>query len=86
MANERSSEGGVIVVGGISIDLVAFADKLPVPGESILGDDFKIILGGKGSNQAVAASLAGTTSTLVSCVGTDVFTDFATDALSLIHI
>ena len=81
MANEKSSQGGVIVVGGISIDLVAFAAKLPAPGESILGDDFKIILGGKGSNQAVAAALAGTTSTLVSCVGTDVFTDFATDAL-----
>jgi ribokinase len=71
----------VIVGGGISIDLVACADRLPAPGESILGDDFKIILGGKGSNQAVAAALAGTHSTLVSCVGTDVFTEFATDAL-----
>jgi ribokinase len=81
MANKDSQLGGVIVVGGISIDLVAFADRLPAPGESILGDDFKIILGGKGSNQAVAAALAGTHSTLVSCVGTDVFTDFATDAL-----
>ena len=81
MANEKNSQGGLIVVGGISIDLVAFADKLPAPGEPILGSDFKIILGGKGSNQAVAAALAGTPSTLVSCVGTDVFTDFATDAL-----
>jgi ribokinase len=81
MTNNQSQPGGVIVVGGISIDLVAFAAKLPAPGESILGDDFKIILGGKGSNQAVAAALAGTHSTLVSCVGTDVFTDFATDAL-----
>ncbi len=81
MANQENQTGGVFVVGGISIDLVAFADKLPAPGESILGSDFKIILGGKGSNQAVAAALAGTTSTLVSCVGTDVFTDFATDAL-----
>jgi len=81
MTNKDSQPGGVIVVGGISIDLVAFADKLPAPGESILGDDFKIILGGKGSNQAVAAALAGTHSTLVSCIGTDVFTDFATDAL-----
>jgi ribokinase len=81
MTIKDSQPGGVIVVGGISIDLVAFADRLPAPGESILGDDFKIILGGKGSNQAVAAALAGTTSTLVSCVGTDVFTDFATDAL-----
>ena len=81
MTNKDSQSGGVIVVGGISIDLVAFADRLPAPGESILGDDFKIILGGKGSNQAVAAALAGTPSTLVSCVGTDVFTEFATDAL-----
>jgi ribokinase len=81
MTNNQSQSAGLIVVGGISIDLVAFADKLPAPGESILGDDFKIILGGKGSNQAVAAALAGTHSTLVSCVGTDVFTDFATDAL-----
>jgi ribokinase len=81
MTNNQTQSAGLIVVGGISIDLVAFADKLPAPGESILGSDFKIILGGKGSNQAVAAALAGTPSTLVSCVGTDVFTDFATDAL-----
>jgi ribokinase len=80
-SKENPKQGSVIVVGGISIDLVAFADKLPAPGESILGDDFKIILGGKGSNQAVAASLAGVQSTLVSCVGTDVFTGFATEAL-----
>jgi ribokinase len=70
-----------VVVGGISVDLVAFTNRHPTLGESILGGDFKIILGGKGSNQAVAASLAGVPSTLVSCVGTDVFTDFATDAL-----
>jgi ribokinase len=81
MTNSPNQAAGLIVVGGISIDLVAFADRLPAPGESILGVDFKIILGGKGSNQAVAAALAGTPSTLVSCVGTDVFTDFATDAL-----
>jgi ribokinase len=47
MANSENQSGGVIVVGGISIDLVAFADKLPAPGESILGDDFKIILAAK---------------------------------------
>lgn len=80
--NSPEATGGVIVVGGISIDLVAFTDRHPVPGESVLGDDFKIILGGKGSNQAVAAGLAGAKSTLVSCVGSDVFTTFATDALA----
>ena len=80
--NPQNPQGGVIVVGGISIDLVAFMDRHPAPGESLLGDDFKIILGGKGSNQAVAAALAGCHSTMVSCVGTDLFTDFATDALA----
>ena len=74
-------KASVLVVGGVSIDLVTFSKRLPTPGESILGDDFKIILGGKGSNQAVAAALAGAHSTLVSCVGTDLFTDFAKDNL-----
>jgi ribokinase len=80
-SSENQPSGGVLVVGGISIDLVAFTNRHPTLGESILGSDFKIILGGKGANQAVAASLAGVPSTLVSCVGTDVFTGFATDAL-----
>jgi hypothetical protein len=35
-SKENPQQGSVIVVGGISIDLVAFADKLPAPGESIL--------------------------------------------------
>ncbi|CAB4635557.1 unannotated protein [freshwater metagenome] len=74
-------KASVLVVGGVSIDLVTFSKRLPNPGESILGDDFKIILGGKGSNQAVAAALAGAHSTLVSSVGTDLFTDFAKDNL-----
>lgn len=81
-----SSESEVIVVGGISIDLVSFADRFPAPGESILGDDFKIILGGKGSNQAVAAAMAGSHSTLVSCVGEDLFTDFAKDSLKRLGV
>lgn len=80
-SSENQPAGEVLVVGGISIDLVAYSDRHPALGESILGDDFKIVLGGKGSNQAVAASLAGAPSTLVSCLGTDVFTEFATRAL-----
>lgn len=78
---EQSTAGAVVVVGGISIDLVSFSKRLPVPGESIIGDDFQLLLGGKGSNQAIAASLAGSNSVLVSCVGEDLFTDFAKNTL-----
>lgn len=78
---EQSTAGAVVVVGGISIDLVSFSQRLPVPGESIIGDDFQLLLGGKGSNQAIAAALAGSSSVLVSCVGEDLFTDFAKNTL-----
>lgn len=78
---EQSTAGAVVVVGGISIDLVSFSKRLPVPGESIIGDDFQLLLGGKGSNQAIAAALAGSSSVLVSCVGEDLFTDFAKNTL-----
>jgi ribokinase len=80
-AKTAANAGSVMVVGGISIDLATFSAKLPAAGESLLGDDFKLVLGGKGSNQAIAASLAGAKSRLVSCVGTDLFTDFALSTL-----
>ena len=85
-SNTSSSEvttetGSVLVVGGISIDLVTFSKRYPAPGETIIGDDFQILLGGKGSNQAIAAALAGSHSALVSCIGQDLFSDFATTTL-----
>jgi ribokinase len=54
---------------------------MPTPGETIIGDDFQLVLGGKGSNQAIAAALAGSPSVLVSCVGDDLFSDFAKQTL-----
>ena len=49
---------GVLVVGSVTADLTTFSDRLPVPGETIIGREFTLVLGGKGANQAVAAGLA----------------------------
>lgn len=54
-----TSEGKVVVVGSINQDLTTYAQSLPAPGETLLGTDFVTSAGGKGANQAVAASSIG---------------------------
>jgi ribokinase len=73
--------GGVLIVGSITADLTTFSSRLPARGETILGDDFTLVLGGKGANQAVAAGLAGGNARMVGCVGTDLFSDLVTGGL-----
>lgn len=75
------ASGGVLIVGSISVDATTFSSRRPSPGETILGDDFTLVLGGKGANQAVAAGLAGADAHLVGCIGSDVFADLATRGL-----
>ena len=71
-------ETGVLVVGSINVDLTAFADQLPAPGETVAGTDFTLGLGGKGANQAVAAARFGARTSIVGCVGQDGFADLVT--------
>ena len=52
----RGTNGIVVVVGSLNRDLVTYAPSLPRPGETMLGNDFASHMGGKGGNQAVAAS------------------------------
>src|SRR4051794_5821531 len=61
----------VTVVGSINMDLVVSTERLPSPGETILGTDFQRFGGGKGANQALAAARMGAHVTLVGKVGTD---------------
>lgn len=61
----------VCVVGSANLDLVARAERLPAPGETVMGTDFAEHPGGKGLNQAVAASRAGATVAFVAAVGHD---------------
>ena len=61
-----------ITIFGIYVaDLVFFADKIPVQGETILGQEHIIGPGGKGSNQAVAAAKAGAKVNFISKIGND---------------
>ncbi len=68
----------IVVVGSLNMDLVVRTARLPTPGQTIRGQAFQTIPGGKGANQAVAASrLAGaeTTVHMVGRVGKDTFGD-----------
>ena len=67
------------VVGSINLDLVARAERLPRPGETVSGARFSRVPGGKGANQAVAAARLGAEVSLVGCVGRD---ELADDALA----
>jgi ribokinase len=61
------------VFGSLNMDLVCRTPRLPQPGETILGTDFKTLPGGKGANQAVAAARLGAAVAMVGRVGKDAF-------------
>jgi ribokinase len=63
----------VVVVGSANMDLVGLAERLPAPGETVLGDDFVMNPGGKGANQAIAAARAGADCTFLGAIGSDAF-------------
>ncbi|MCW3813970.1 ribokinase [Micromonospora sp. DR5-3] len=63
----------VIVVGSANLDLVVTTPQLPKPGETVLGDHFRTVPGGKGANQAVAAARAGADCAFIGAVGADDF-------------
>ncbi len=68
----------VLVIGSANTDLVVQTQRLPAPGETLLGGAFFTASGGKGANQAVAAARAGARVTFVARVGSD---DFGKEAL-----
>lgn len=69
----------VVVVGSLNMDLVARAPRIPAPGETLLGGEFRTVPGGKGANQAVAAARLGARVSMVGRLGAD---DFATQLLA----
>ena len=62
-----------VISGSSSIDLVVSADKRPQAGETVLGNSFETVPGGKGANQAVAAARLGADVTMIGRVGDDDF-------------
>lgn len=68
-----ASSNRVIVLGSINVDIVSRVAALPLPGETVPGGPLEVLLGGKGANQAVAAALSGSETTMLGCVGTQSF-------------
>lgn len=63
----------IVIIGSSNTDMVIKTSKLPLPGETILGGTFYTNPGGKGANQAVAASRLGGSVSFVAKVGNDMF-------------
>ena len=63
----------ILVVGSINVDIVALMERLPAPGETVMGGTLLINHGGKGANQAVAARRLGAEVRFIGCVGDDTF-------------
>ena len=74
--------GRVLVVGSVNVDLVVRTERLPAPGETVLGGTFTRFHGGKGGNQAVAAARLAGTVMLVAALGDDEFGGEARMALA----
>jgi ribokinase len=73
----------IVVFGSINMDLVARTPRLPAPGETISGQSFQTIPGGKGANQAVACARLGAKTYMVGRVGGDVFGGRLKDELAV---
>ncbi|EIM03122.1 MULTISPECIES: ribokinase [Rhodanobacter] len=81
----------IVVVGSINMDLVTQAPRFVGPGETILGERFLTMPGGKGANQAVAAARLGAEVALVGALGDDAFgqqlrAGLATEGVHLDHV
>jgi len=73
----------VMVVGSFAVGMTVRIPRLPVLGETLMGDDFNLGPGGKGSNMAIAVSRLGITAGIIATVGDDSFGDMAFDRLAL---
>jgi ribokinase len=71
----------ILVAGSLNTDLVVRTPRFPQPGETISGEDLRVIPGGKGANQAVAAARHGAQVSMLGRVGSDGFGDFLLENL-----
>ena len=71
----------IVIFGSINVDLTVPVQRLPQPGETVLGGEYALLPGGKGANQALAALRAGAEVVLAGAVGDDSFAGVALDLL-----
>ncbi|MAE60701.1 MAG: ribokinase [Planctomycetaceae bacterium] len=72
-SSAKDTDPGVLIIGSINMDMVVRVEHMPRPGETITGQAFDTMPGGKGANQAVAAARLGGASTLIGRIGDDAF-------------
>lgn len=85
------SKTSIVVVGSSNTDMIIKLDRIPRPGETILGGEFITAPGGKGANQAVGVARAGGDVTFIARVGRDMFGEqavagFIKDGIHVEHI
>jgi ribokinase len=69
------------VVGSLNIDLVTYVQRVPSPGETVIGDRFQMGFGGKGANQAVMAARLGARVSMIGALGDDLYAQMTIDNL-----
>lgn len=70
----------ILVIGSSNTDMTVPTDRLPLPGETVMGGELKMGQGGKGANQAVAAKRLGAEVVFACKLGNDIFGDNAIKA------
>jgi ribokinase len=76
----------VLVIGSANVDVSVRTAVLPRPGETVIGRESLITLGGKGANQAVAAAACGAATWFVGRIGGDAFGGMVRDGLAARHV
>ncbi len=76
----------IVVVGSLNADLVQRVERIPHPGETVLGGDLQVISGGKGGNQAFAAGQLGGAAYMIGNVGSDQFAPVLLDSLQSANV
>jgi len=81
----------IAVVGSSNTDMIIKVERIPRPGETVIGGIFSTAAGGKGANQAVGAARAGGNVTFIARVGDDMFGDsavagFVHDSIDASHV
>ena len=66
-------ENKIGIIGSINTDIVCETEIIPKVGETVIGNNFSTLHGGKGANEAVAAARLGASVNLIACVGDDDF-------------
>ncbi len=71
----KNSSPTICVVGSSNIDQIAYTDRVPDSGETLIGRSFQMGFGGKGANQAVMAGILGANTYMITCLGDDAYAD-----------